>query len=724
MFATPVQVRKRSATVFLLFGALLTILLFRLLWVQVVNGAFYASKAENMRMRELVVEAKRGTIYDRNMHSLAVSISVDSVVANPSEVMRGEREAPGRARETAAVLAQFLEMDPEKVYGLITKENVSFVYVKRKVDPDKITNLRNYVQEKNLKMPGISYVPESKRYYEKGKLAAHVLGVTDTDARGLEGLEFIFDQQLKGIPGRLVSEYDGQNRQLPQAEHAFIRPTDGRGLVLTIDETVQYIVERELDKLERERKPKGATIIVMEVKTGRILALGNRPTFDPNDRTNFSDAARRNRAISDVYEPGSTFKIVTASAALEEGTVKNSDRFFDPGYAKVGDRRVRCWKDGGHGDQTFEEVVQNSCNPGFIAIGLNLGAEKFYRYLKAFGFGQPTGISLNGEATGILVPQANVKPIDLATMSIGQANAVTPIQLITAVSAVANGGKLMKPQLVEKVLDAQGGVLKSYAPEIIRQVISQETAQHLNLILESVVSKGTGKNAYIDGQRVGGKTGTAQKIKSGGGYMEGEYVASFVGLAPANDPVVACLVVVDAPQGEPHFGGLVAAPIFKLVMTDVLRHLGIQPQAEHQETPAAGDTVEEVIVPSVTGLSLLEAQDQLGRVRLAAATEGFGTKVVRQQPEPGEKLAISTAVILYLGDDPKAAPVIAGASAVCPDVRGKGIRQAGELLAQAGLSFEPVGSGLAHKQSVQPGQAVPRGTVVQVEFAPLPEEGP
>ncbi|ABZ84610.1 stage v sporulation protein d [Heliomicrobium modesticaldum Ice1] len=716
MFATPVQVRKRTTQVFLFFTVLVGILILRLFWVQVVNGAFYSAKAEEVRLRALPVEAKRGTIYDRNMNSLAVSVSVDSVVANPREVNGSER-----GREIAAELARVLELDQERVFKLITQPDVGFVWVKRKVEPDKIEQLRN----SPVKLTGISYIPESKRYYEKGKLASHILGITDTDARGLEGLELYFDQDLRGLPGKLVAEYDARNREMPQAEHVFIRPVDGHSLVLTIDETVQYIVERELDKLERERKPKGATIIVMDVKTGRILGMSNRPTFDPNDRGKYPDSARRSRAISDAYEPGSTFKIITASAALEEGAVKESDRFFDPGYAIVGDRRVRCWKDGGHGAQSFTEVVQNSCNPGFIQIGMNLGLPKFYNYLRAFGFGQPTGITLNGEAAGILVPEKTAKPIDLATMSIGQANAVTPIQLITAVSAVANGGKLMKPQLVEKILDAQGSVIKTFEPEVVRQVVSKETAEKVNLILEKVVSKGTGINAYIEGHRVGGKTGTAQKIKPGGGYMEGEYVASFVGIAPANDPVIACLVVVDAPQGEPHFGGLVAAPIFKAVVADVLRHLGIQPQVLPGEVPAvAADGLKEIAVPQVTGLSEEEAEQRVMRVGLSVATEGFGVRVVNQSPQPGAKVAPQTAVILYLGDDEKAARAAPGEEVICPDVTGKGIKQAGDLLAKAGLSFEPVGSGLAKGQSVKGGRKVPVGTVVRVEFAPVDESGP
>ncbi|KAB2954704.1 stage V sporulation protein D [Heliorestis acidaminivorans] len=715
MFATPVQVKKRSTQLFLIFAVLMIILIGRLFWIQVLQGDFYSAKAEEVRLRDLPVEAKRGTIYDRNMRSLAVSISVDSVVANPAEVRRR-----GQERETAQHLSRILEMDEEDVYEKITRKNTGFVWVLRKVDPEKVAQLRQ------LSLPGIDYIPESRRYYEKGKLASHILGITDIDSRGLEGLELIFDQQLRGIPGKLVAEYDAANRELPQAQHAFIRPVDGHGVVLTIDETIQYIVERELDKLERERNPKGATVIVMEAKTGRILALSNRPTFDPNERHLYPDASRRNRAINDIYEPGSTFKIVTAAAAMEERALEDTEHYQCPGYIMVDKQRLRCWKHEGHGQQDFAEVVQNSCNPGFVTIGMNLGLDGFYRYLHAFGFGTPTGIPMNGEASGILVPRNAAKTIDLATMSIGQANAMTPIQLITAISAVANDGKLMKPQLVEKVIDAQGAVVEKFEPEMVRKVVSKETAEELNLILESVVTYGTGRNAYLEGYRVGGKTGTAQKIKPGGGYMEREYVASFVGLAPANDPEIVALVVVDAPEGMPYYGGLVAAPIFRAIMVDTLRHLGIQPQVVNQQAPTAmmSEAVQEVVVPQLTGLDIYEAEQILSGVTLGVASEGFGTRVVGQLPKAGEVVSPRTAVILYLDDHEDVFQTEEATETICPDVRGKTIRQASELLTRAGLSLEIYGTGLAGSQSIEAGTKVPVGTVVRVDFLPLDEQGP
>ncbi|QGG47847.1 stage V sporulation protein D [Heliorestis convoluta] len=716
MFATPVQVKKRSTQLFLFLAFLMIVLIGRLFWIQVIKGDFYASKAEEVRLRDLPVEAKRGTIYDRNMRSLAVSISVDSVVANPAEV---RRRSDDRIREMAQQMSTILEMDEDDVYERITRTNTGFVWVRRKVDPDKVAQLRQ------LDLPGIDYIPESRRYYEKGKLASHVLGITDIDSRGLEGLELIFDQQMRGVPGKLVAEYDAANRELPQAQHAFIRPVDGHSVVLTIDETIQYIVERELDKLERERNPKGATVIVMEAKTGRILALSNRPTFDPNERHLYPDTARRNRAINDIYEPGSTFKIVTAAAAMEERVVGDKDNYQCPGYIMIDKLRLRCWKHEGHGQQDFTEVVENSCNPGFVTVGMNLGLDKFYKYLHAFGFGTPTGIPMNGEAGGILVPRNAAKPIDLATMSIGQANAMTPIQLITAVSAVANDGKLMKPQLVEKVIDAQGAIVEKFEPEMIRQVVSKETAEELNLILESVVSNGTGRNAYLQGYRVGGKTGTAQKIKPGGGYMEREYVASFVGLAPANDPEIVCLVVVDAPEGMPYYGGLVAAPIFRSIMVDTLRHLGIQPQAVQDQAPTViTEGVREVVVPQVTGIDVTEASQTLRGVSLGAATEGFGSRVIGQLPQAGEVVAPRSTVILYLDDHEEVFQAEVASETICPDIRGKTIRQASELLTRAGLSLEMYGTGLAYRQSIPAGTKVPVGTVVRVDFLPFDEQGP
>ncbi|NLG33458.1 MAG: stage V sporulation protein D, partial [Syntrophomonadaceae bacterium] len=436
MQTTGLLVRKRIATLFFLFAFGLFSLGGRVFWVQFVRGAELSEKAIQNRMRNVPVESKRGIIFDRNGKELAISISADSIYAIPAAVMES-----GQEKEIASHLARILEMDADAVLARITK-NSSFEWIKRKVTPEQSKEIRE------LDLPGIGITEESRRHYPKGSLASHVLGISGVDNTGLEGIDFYYNDLVGGTPGRIIIEHDADNRPIPEAVHQFIPPVDGANLVLTIDETIQYIVERELEKVFKERKAKSASAIIMDPSTGEILALASRPSFDPNNYSEYPDANRRNFAINDSYEPGSTMKIVTSAMAMQERVVDENSKFFCPGYIKVGRETIGCANRRAHGNQTFAEIVENSCNVGFVQVGMDLGLETYYKYLYAFGFGQPTGIDLPGEAAGILVPKSRAKQIDLATMSMGQANAVTPIQLLTAVSAVANNGKMMKPYLV------------------------------------------------------------------------------------------------------------------------------------------------------------------------------------------------------------------------------------------------------------------------------------
>ncbi len=374
-----------------------------------------------------------------------------------------------------------------------------------------------------------------------------------------------YDKELSGISGRLLVEYDAAGREIPGSTRKFMEPEPGETVVLTIDENIQYFAERELDKVMQERHPISATVIVEDPNTGEILAMANRPDFDPNNYQDYPAANRRNVAICNSYEPGSTFKIVTLGAALEENLVSENDHFYCPGYIKVADRTIHCWLPGGHGSETLAEVVQNSCNVGFIDIGLREGLQTFYKYLDAFGFGSLLGIDLPGEAEGIIVNEKDATQVDLATMSIGQANSVTPLQLVMAMGAVANGGKLMQPHVVKELRNSQGQVVKQFDPQVIRQVLSPDTAQEERSLLQRVVDQGTGTTARLDGYTAGGKTGTGQKPLPGGGYSETEHVLSFLGFAPVDHPRLVCLVLLDSPQGI-QFGSQQAAPVFKDVM--------------------------------------------------------------------------------------------------------------------------------------------------------------
>ncbi|WP_347488337.1 stage V sporulation protein D [Desulfoscipio sp. XC116] len=703
MYTTNVSMRKRLTWVFIIASGLFIILMSRLAWVQFVHGGELQKKALEVRLRDVPVEAKRGAIMDRNGHELVTSISVDSIYATPSHVKK--------PRETAEKLAPILGMDVEKLHTSLSKKS-SFEWIKRKVDSEVSEKVRE------LNLPGIGFVEESKRYYLHPTLAPHVLGFTGVDNQGLIGIEKSYDAQLRGQPGRIVTEYDAAGRQVPEAIHQYIPPKPGYDLVLTIDETIQYFVERELDKVVDQYSPKFALAIVMDPETGGILAMGNRPTFNPNQ---WAEEPRevwdKNPAIWYNYEPGSTFKIVTAASALEEGTVHVGDSFYCPGYIKVADRIIRCWKDGGHGSETFAEVVQNSCNPGFIEVGLDLGKDNFYKYIKAFGFGSPLGISLPGEASGIIIPQKIVTNLNIATMSIGQSIAVTPIQLISAAAAVANDGMLMKPQLV-KELRYNGKTIEKIKPEEVRQVVSVDTSRQLRDLLESVVAEGTGSNAFVEGYRVGGKTGTAQVVGEKGGYVSGRYVASFAGMAPVDDPKMVMLVVIVEPQGA-YYGGVVAAPVFQAIARDTLRYMGL-PEVPGQKKPKQPWETEvpvtEITVPNVLNYPADEAIKALKAAGLQSQTSGEGDIVYEQTPGAGARVKQGTGVILKLRPAKKSGKD--GELITVPSLQGLTIKEAGNLLEEIGLRLVPEGSGLAVEQSAKPGAQVTGGTAIKVKFVP------
>lgn len=695
-------VRKRIAVLFLIMAGFLFLLSLRLVWIQVVHGNELQEKALSNRMREVRVEAKRGIIYDRNGKELAISVSTDSVGAFPSQVKRS-----GKEEEIARQLAAILEIPEQEVYDRITK-NASFVWVKRKIGFELGPKI------KALNLPGIEVYEESQRYYPNDSLAAHVLGFAGIDNQGLEGLEKKYDEELRGDAGRIIIEFDAVGREIPQATHQYIPPTDGNSIVLTIDETIQYIVERELDNLMAgPHQPKSAAIVVMDPKTGDVVALSSRPTFNPNVYNQFPQSHWRNVSVSNAYEPGSTFKILIAAAALEEKVVALEDRFYDPGYIKVGKETIKCWRSGNpHGSQSFLEGIENSCNPVFVEAGLRLEEKQknlMYRYLKAFGLGQPTGVDLFGEAKGIMIPEEQLKTINLATISIGQGIAVTPLQLVSAVSAAVNGGYLMKPRLVKEIRDSQGEVVQSFEPEVVRQVISAETSRQVVLALERVVSNGTGRNAYIPGYRVGGKTGTAQ-IAGPGGYQQGKYVASFMGVAPVNDPRLVALVVVEEPQGI-YYGGTVAAPVFKKVMEDSLHYLGVPPQYDQEELEKQGKQ-EEVVVPDVTNIGPEQAKNALASVGLIAAFQGQGQVVVDQTPKGMAKAPKGTRVLLRLGPSDADSPEV-----IVPDLTGSRIREAANLVEALGLKLKPDGTaGKAVEQDPIPGTLVQPGTSIKVIF--------
>jgi len=640
--------RKRIVLILGLCGIFLFVLIIRLGFVQLRDGPFLKNLADEEHFRGVPVAAKRGNIEDSNGSILAMSVSTETVYAVPAEVRKS-----GKQEEIASKLAEILKIDKAAVQQKITKKT-SLEYVRKKVSAETASVI------KELNLPGIGVVEDSARFYPNGSLAAHIIGFTGIDSQGLEGIEYSRDKEMTGIAGSILTEYGANGIKIPDAEQEFIQPVQGNTVRLTIDKNIQSFAERELAKLMagqglnmEGRAPKSASILVMEPSTGKMLAIASVPTFDPNNYQNSSVSARRNIAIQNGYEPGSTFKIVTLAAALEEKVINTTEYFSDPGSATILGKKIRCWKAGGHGTQTMVQVAENSCNPGFILMGQRLGKDKFYKYLTGFGFGKKTGIEMSGEAKGILANKKKATALDLATMSIGQTNNVTPIQLLTAVSAVANGGTLLKPQIVQEIVSPDGKVLVPYKTEVVARVISEETSKMEREILESVVTNGTGRRAFLPGYRVAGKTGTAQKVANGA-YVQGDYVASFISIAPANNPRLAILVVID---GVPFYGGVVAGPVVQAVMLDSLKYLGVKPdsKAPLAPKPMYGLEVPPVktaaVVPSVIGYSVAEAEGVLKKSGFSVLIEGKGTNVVDQIPLGDAEVEKGSSVILYLGEE-------------------------------------------------------------------------
>ena len=649
------RVKKRVVFILGVFTFIFFLLAVRLFKIQIVDGAEYQQKAMEQWTRDVPVPSKRGIIYDRNGKELATNAPAYEIYVRPVEVKDKE--------STAQVLAEVLNMDKEDLLEKVSA-NKDTVIIKKKVDSETVRILR----EKNIK--GLIFVDDSKRFYPQSNFASYILGFTNYDNQGQDGVEATFEKYLNGFPGRDIKMTDAQGRELPESDRKYYEPQDGLNLILTVDEVIQHFAEKAVENALIETKAKRVMAIVMDPKTGDILAMAIKPDYDNNDPRKVPEELAdqwdsmssteqynalfkiwRNPAISDTYEPGSTFKTITAAAGLEEGVVKPEERFYCSGSIVVAGRRLKCWRSyNPHGSQTFTEAVQNSCNPVFIEVGQRLGKEKFYKYIQGFGFGAPTNIKLLGEASGIVRNINSIGPVELANISFGQGISVTPIQLITAVSAIINDGYLMEPRIAKKLVDNEGNTIHEFQPRVVRQVISKETSAVIRQILESVVTDGSGRGAYIPGYKVGGKTGTAQKAE-GGKYIPGKYVSSFIGFAPSNDPKITVLVVIDEPGGESYYGGVIATPVVKSIISDTLRYLDVKPQYTEEEAKLL--MKEKVTVPEVRNMKLKDAIKLLEQNKLKYRLEeeqgepSEDSLVLDQTPKANAKVNEGSVVIIY-----------------------------------------------------------------------------
>jgi len=651
-----IKVKKRLLFLLIIFTLVFVGLTGRLAFIQIVNSGEYQKKAMEQWTKDIKIPSKRGIIYDRNGKELAISATAYEIIVCPAEVK--DKEAVAQA------LSEALEMDKATVLEKVNK-NQATVVIKKNVDAEIVKALR----EKELE--GIVYNEGSKRFYPQRNFASYVLGFTSVDNLGQEGIEKTFDKYLSGFPGRNIRMTDALGQELPESDSKYYEAQDGLNLVLTVDEVIQHFAEKAVENAYIEQKAKRVTAIVMDPKTGDVLAMAvkgdydnNEPRKAPEELTDTWDTLTtdqqynellktwRNPAVSDTFEPGSTFKIITTAAGLEEKVVSPTDRFYCSGTITIAGKKLKCWRSyRPHGSESFVEGVQNSCNPVFIEVGQRLGEEKFYKYIKAFGFGEPTNIKLLGEASGILYTPSQMGPVELATVSFGQGIAVTPIQLVTAVSAAVNDGYLMEPRIAKQLVDNEGNIVHEFQPKVVRQVISKETSALVREILESVVAVGTGHSAYVPGYRVGGKTGTAQKAGNGG-YLAGKYVASFVGFAPANDPKVVVMVVIDEPSGFSHFGGVIASPVVKSIISDTLRYLDVKPQYTEKELKDMQKPL--VQVPELRNIAYKDALKLLAKSKLNAKLESgegesnLNSLIVDQTPKPGAKINEGGDVILYV----------------------------------------------------------------------------
>ena len=731
----------------------------RLYRLMVTEYDYYSRIALNNQTRSTQVTADRGTIYDRNMNVLAVSVTVENVYLDPHEL----RQSKADVEAIAQTLGQILELDPEWIKKQAGDYSMRYKQIAARVDQETADRIRAYINEENIS--GIHLEPNSKREYPYGSLAAQVIGFTNASNTGSEGIEAAYNSFLEGDPGKVITTKGNNEMDMPFSYEQYLLAQKGCDVILTLDATVQACLEKEMDAaIARYDVQHGAFGLVMDVNTGEILAMATRGGYDPNNYLEIADEdslaelealrqayeaepetssayaigkqayqealneARlkqwRNRVISDGYEPGSTFKVLTLAAALDCGAVTLDSHFSCGGAEQIPGRSqlLHCWRAAGHGGQTTAQALQNSCNLAFAHIALSLGGERFYDYVQRFGVTEKTGIDLAGESKGIFFDKSLIVDTDkwgtasLTSGSFGQTFKLTPLQLVRAIASVVNGGNLMEPYIVSEILDGEGNTVLKAEPTVVRQTISAETSQIMCRLIEFVVTDGTAKNAQVAGFSIGGKTGTSEKIDvlDENGQPTLDKIVSFVGIAPMDDPQYIVLVALDTPSratGLYISGGVMAAPTVGAVLADILPYLGVK------QSFAEGDIAgQEIVLPDLTGMTLKEAEKLLKENHLTAEIVGAGETVAGQLPAAGRTVPGGSQVLVYLEEIPEAETV------TVPDFTGMNRQQAADAAGKLGLYVLVKGNGeispnvTVTAQSVPPGASVERGTTIELEF--------
>lgn len=706
----------------LILSGVFFLLFLRMSYIMIVKHWDYSAKAEAQWTSTVKVEAERGRILDRNGEELAVSASVYRVDLD----MKTLRETIAKKKLTeddvASKLANALGMSVEDVKKIMDAKlsngkPISYGILKRRIEKAQADSV------KALNLRGVIVSGDTKRFYPNGNFLAHVLGFLNSDGQGLAGLELQYNTLLSGTPGKKIAEKDGNGEVLPYSSTVITEPVDGKDLITTVDEVIQNIAEKEAQKALEDNKAKAVTIIVMDPNNGDILAMVNKPDYDPNTpwaegkTSEELQAIWRNRAVSDTYEPGSIFKVITAIAALENNVVNSGSTFTCTGSFKILGHTIHCWKRSGHGVQSFVDILKNSCNSGFSEVGAALGKEKLTEYIKKSGFGAKTGIDLPGEAVGIIKDPKNITDLDLATIAFGQTNTVSCVEYLEAFNAIANGGKLITPHLMYQT----GHQDETTGKEIVdstydsaataRQVFDSAKTAELRSYLEKVVSEGGGSKAFIDGYHIAGKTGTAQKAGNGG-YMDGKYIASFAGMAPSSNPKITVFIQIDEPDPSNYYAGQIAAPVAQTVFNDIFNYMAMKGDASGEEI--AKSLLRDIVVPDVRGMTKEQAQATLADYNLDYISDSKGNYVTDMEQDPGTTVKEGTKITLYTGTTANYNKVV-----TMPDLKGLGKEKAVQTLRSIGLKAQFTGDGMVSGQSIASGTVVTKGSVIGLELDPI-----
>lgn len=709
--------RKRISFVLIGLTCLVAALTLRLSYIMIVKRPDYAARAEEQWTSEVKIDARRGRILDRNGVELAVSANVYRIDFDLNSIRKYCNDENVTFNDIAPKIAAAVEMSDETVLKKLNSKlpsgaNAGSATLVRRIEKEKADKV------KALKIHGVLVSPDTKRYYPNGNFLAHVLGSTNIDGQGLTGVELQYNKYLSGVPGMRISEIDRMSDDLPYTISKFTPPVDGKDVALTIDENLQYFAEKAAEKGLNDNKALQVSVMIMDPHTGEILAMANKPDFNPNTPYEGSEGFTganegeklqkmwRNRLVNDTFEPGSIFKVVTMSAALEEGLVNENNTYNCGGSLKVGPHTIKCWKTSGHGQQTLPEILQNSCNVGFMELGKTLGKEKLNEYIKKMGFGKVSGVDLPGEAKGIVKSTDSITEADLATISFGQTNTVNSVQYMAAYNAIANGGTWIQPHIMKEVshIDENGVrvVDESFVPEK-KKVLSEETTATMRDYLERTVTQGGSSKSYVEGYRIGGKTGTAQKINpNGGGYEPGKYISSMAALTPIEKPELTVFISIDEPSAGQYYAGTIIAPIAKELFTDIFNYM-------ESEFSKDDGIIKNTIIPEVRGLSVEDAKKLLKESKIEYNIEGNGTVITEVKPYPGYSVKQGANITLFAGKEGTD-----NKNVTMPDLRGYNLESATKVLSDLGINVKTIGTGVISEQSIKPGELIPKGTEVKL----------